>query len=153
MRKLLLSLCLSGTSCAALGQIALSYYPVTSYIGVSTNTARKCWADLRLLTNTFIGFSNIEISPKLNLKNTEAVKIYAGAGFNLNVAQGAYDGKYINGYFLSGGIMASPFKEVRSMVFIFEISPYVNYRISDGMIRTTLGIAWQFKKKKKADIK
>ena len=45
--------------------------------------------------------------------------------------------------------MVSPFKEVRNVAFIFEISPYVNYGISDGIIRTMLGLAWQFKKRKK----
>lgn len=147
MKRLLLSLFLTGLCYKAPAHIALSYYPITSYVGVSTNTARTLWADLRLQTNTFIGFSSVEISPKLNLKNTEVVKVYLGAGINFNFAQGSYNGQYINGYFVSGGVMASPFKEVRNLAFIFEASPYVNYGISDGIIRTTLGISWQFKKK------
>ncbi len=140
---------LFGLSHIAAAQMAFSYYPITSYIGVSTNTTRTCWADLRLQTNTFIGFSNVEMSPKVNLKKSEQVRIYTGVGLNLNFAQGSYNGQYINGYFVSGGIMACPFKELRNLAFIFEISPYVNQSLSDGTIRTSLGLAWQFKKKKR----
>lgn len=148
MKKLFLLLSLACISYEAFSQMAISYYPITSYIGVSTNPGRRLWGDLRLQTNTFIGFSTIEVSPKLNWKRTDMVKGYAGLGANLNIAQGSYNNRYINGYFLSGGIMVSPFKELRGLSFIFEISPYMNYSFSDGIIRTTLGLGYQFTRRK-----
>jgi hypothetical protein len=130
-------------------RVAVSYYPTSSYIGISTNTTRMFWADVRLQTNTFVGFSNIELSPKLNLKRTEMVKIYTGLGINLNIAKGSYNNEYVNGYFVSAGIMVSPFKKVTNLSFVFEASPYINYSLTDAIIRTTLGITWQFKKRSK----
>jgi len=146
-KTLLLLFCLIVINQMIFAQAAISYYPVTSYIGVSTNTEHKIWADLRLQTNTFIGFSNFEISPKLNLKRTEVVKTYIGTGLNFNIAYGLYDAQYINGYFVSAGVMVSPFKQARAFSFVFEVSPYINYSLSDAIIRSTLGITWQFRRK------
>jgi hypothetical protein len=130
-------------------QAAVSYFPVTSYIGVSTNPYRILWADLRLQTNTFAGYSDFELSPKINLKRTDMVRIYTGIGINLNIAYGSYNSQYINGYFLSSGVMVSPFSKVKGLSFIFELSPYINQKLSDGMMRTSLGIGWQFRKRSK----
>jgi len=143
-------ICIIGFIQTIFGQVAVSYYPITSYIGVSTNPDNRIWADFRLETNTNGGNSNMEISPKLNLKRADIFKAYVGLGVNFNVFYGLFNnGQYINGYFVSGGIIVSPFKKVRNLSFIFEISPYVNYTLNDGMIRTNLGIAWHFKKKTK----
>jgi hypothetical protein len=150
MQKLLfLVVCFICVGKIAFAQPSVSYYPITSYVGVSTNTSNRLWGDFRLQTNTFVGFSTIELSPKINLKRTEAVKTYIGLGVNLNIAQGSYNNQFVNGYFISGGVMATPVKTVRQLSFIFEISPYVNYSFSDGIIRTTLGVGWQFRKKHK----
>lgn len=131
-----------------LAQAAISYYPFTSFLGVSTNPDRKIWADFRIVTNSFGGNTNFEISPKLNLKKTDVLKTYIGLGVNFDVLYSLYNyGRYLNGYFISGGVMVSPFKKVRNLSFIFELSPYVNQSFSDGMLRANLGLAWHFKKK------
>jgi len=149
MKALLLSFfCVVCISQHLLSQAAISYYPITSYIGISTNPDRRIWGDYRLQTNTFVGFSNMEFCPKVNVKRTEVVKVYVGAGVNVNGFYGAYDSRYINGYLLCSGVMVSPFRTARGFNFIFEISPYVNYAFSDGIIRTTLGVGWHFKTKK-----
>lgn len=148
MKKILLLFCFTCTCQLLWAQAAVSYYPITSYIGVSTNPTRKLWADLRLQTNTFAGYSNLEFSPKINLKRNEFTRIYAGLGVNFNIAYGAYNGQYINGYIMCAGITVSPFKQVRNLSFIFEIAPYANAGFTGGMIRTTPGISWQFLKRK-----
>ena len=154
MKKILIvlicSICFTQT---AFGQAAVSYYPITSYIGVSTNPDNRIWADFRLETNTNGGNSNMEISPKLNLKGTDILRAYVGLGINFNVFYGLFNnGQYVNGYFVSGGVAVSPFKKVRNLSFIFEISPYANYTLNDGMIRTNLGISWHIRKKNKQEL-
>ncbi len=149
MKKIFLLLFCVLCSCQMMyGQAAISYYPITSYIGVSTNPENRIWADFRLETNTSFGNSNMEISPKLNLKRTDVFKSYVGVGVNFNVFYGLYNnGQCVNGYFMSGGVLVSPLKKARNLSFIFEISPYANYALNDGIIRTNLGISWQFRKK------
>lgn len=150
MKKLLLVLFFGNyLGGLAKAQVALSYYANTSYLGICTKTTRKCWADLRIQTNTFLGFTNFEISPKLNLVRTEVIKTYVGVGINFNPARGIYEGEYLNGYLISAGVMVTPFPKARGLNLIFELSPYMNHAFTSGTVRTSLGIAWQFQKKRK----
>jgi len=129
-------------------QVAVSYYPFNSFLGVSTNPNKTIWGDLRLETNTFISNTNMELSPKINVKNTDIVKAYIGPGVNFNIIYGLFNnGQYLNGYFLTGGVLVTPFRKVRNLGFIFELSPYVNYTLNGGYFRTNLGLSWHFNKR------
>jgi hypothetical protein len=151
MKKIIGILLFLSITRIAISQVALSYYPNTGFIGVGTNPTNILWADLRLQVNTFAGYSNMELSPKVNLKRNELIRIYTGAGVNFNVAYGLFDGQYINGYLISSGVMVSPFKAARNLSFIFELSPYVNYNLNSGALRATLGVSWLFKRKKEPE--
>jgi len=152
MRKFILVLLLLFCFNSGLkAQVAISYYPFNSFLGVGTNPNKLIWGDLRLETNTFISNMNMEISPKINLKNTEIIKAYIGPGVNLNILYGLYNnGQYVNGFFLTCGVLVTPFKKVRNLGFIFELSPYINYTLNGGYFRTNLGISWHFRKKNKS---
>lgn len=130
-------------------QLSLSYLPLSSYIGISSNPERRAWVDFRLLTNTFISNSNMELLPVVNIKKDSVLKCYVGLGFNFNVIYGLYnEGRYINGYALAFGVRVSPFRAVRNLGFIAEISPYANTAFSGATLRSNLGVAWRFSRKR-----
>jgi hypothetical protein len=148
MKKLFFLACFSVISSFAHSQVSLSYYPVSSYIGVSSDPYKRVWADFRMLTNTFISNTNMELSPMLNLKNDSVVRCYVGIGVNFNIIYGWYNqGRYVNGYSVTLGSRVSPFRQARNLSFIAEFSPYVNGEFSGATLRTNLGISWRFTRK------
>lgn len=126
-------------------QLSLSYYPLSSYVGISSNPDLRGWIDLRILGNTFISNTNMELLPMLNLRKDSVVKYYIGAGINFNLIYGLYnEGRYINGYVLAFGTRVSPFRAARNLSFIAELSPYVNETLIGATLRSHLGLAWRF---------
>lgn len=150
MKKLILicSLLLLCTTVSA--QLSIGYFPLQSELSFATNTERALWGDMRIATNTFFG--NITVEPILmaNIKKKEMVNYYGGLGANLNFFNAANNVSVINGYTLHFGVRAKPIKQVRNLHFIFEISPYINQKFDGGILRTRLGVAYQFGKRKRA---
>lgn len=134
-------------------QVAISYFPFQSILSLSSNTEKLFWADYKLETNSFVSNLNMEISPKLNFKRSESVNYYLGPGLGFNPAYAIANLKMLNGGFLDFGVRVKPLIKYRSFQIVFEISPYVNKDFSSGNIRTRLGLAWNFIRKKKEDVK
>jgi hypothetical protein len=128
-------------------QVAVSYFPFQSMLGVSSNTENRAWADLKIETNTFFSNLNMELSPKVNFRRTQWVNYYLGPGITFNPVNAAADLPILNGYFIDFGARIKPFEKVRNFQVVFEISPYLNKELFGGNLRTRLGIAWNFGKK------
>lgn len=67
-------------SLTAKSQIAITYVPFQSFLGISTNTDKLLWLDYKIETNTFASNLNMELSPKINFMRKENVNYYFGAG-------------------------------------------------------------------------
>lgn len=150
MRILILLLLFFLLSKPGSAQISLGYYPFQSEISITTNSERLIWGDCRFATNTFYG--NITTEPVLmvNVKRTELANFYGGIGMNLNFFNSASDISIINGYNLHLGTRAKPIKNLSNLQIIFEISPYMNRNFDGGILRTRIGLAYLFAKKKKS---
>lgn len=149
MKKLILLCSILLISKIVSAQLSIGYYPFQSELSFSTNTENTIWGDLRVASNTFFGNIITEPIIMLNIKNTEIVNCYGGIGMNLNFFNAFDNISIINGYNLHFGTRVKPIKQFNSLHIIFEISPYVNRNFDGGLLRTRLGIAYQFKKKKK----
>ena len=134
----------------SLAQISVGYYPFQSELSITTNSEKLIWGDCRIITNTFYG--NITTEPVLmvNVKRAELANFYGGIGMNLNFFNAIDDISIINGYNLHFGIRAKPIKSFNQLHLIFEISPYVNRNFDGGILRSRIGIAYQFRKKEKS---
>jgi hypothetical protein len=138
-------------TCSALllsSQVAVSYFPFQSLISISSNTEKLLWADFKLETNTFFTNTNMELSPKCNIKRTERVNYYLGAGAAFNPVYSAADLPLMSGYFVEAGVRVKPLKEHKGLQVVFEISPYLNAALAGGNLRTRLGLAYNFTRKK-----
>lgn len=127
-------------------QLVLGYHPFQSVLSISSNTERKVFADFKLETNNFASNLNMELSPKFNVKRTDKVDHYVGAGWAFNPAYLAADLPVTNGYFVDYGLRFKPWDKQPQLQLLFELSPYVNRTWSGGNIRTRLGFAWRFAK-------
>jgi hypothetical protein len=129
-----------------IAQVAVTYIPFQSLLGVSTDTENRFWLDYKLETNTFFQNLNMEISPKINIRQSEFSNIYLGSGVSFNPINKASELSVINGYMIDVGIRIKPLVKVKNAQLVFEISPYVNRTFTSGYLRTRLGIAWNFSK-------
>ena len=125
-------------------QIAVSYYPFQSILSVSSNTDKLLWADLRIETNTFFSNMNMEFDAMINIKRTDWVNYYAGLGINVNPLYGFKDLPSTNGYVLNIGVRVKPIQKYKNLQVMFELSPYFNRNFDGGMVRTLLGISYNF---------
>jgi hypothetical protein len=148
MKKLIIPLLFLFLSTPIVAQVSVGYYPIQSELSLSTNSERLFWGDLRIATNNFFG--NITTEPVLivNIKRKEMVNFYSGLGMNFNFFNAANNISIINGYSLHIGSRIKPLKKINNLQLIFEISPYMNQKFDGGLLRTRLGVAYQFKKKK-----
>ena len=140
----LLLICLMLTNAPVFGQVAVSYYPFQSVLSVSTDTEKMCWADLRAETNTFFSNINLECNAMVNIKRTDWVNYYVGAGINMNPFYGKEDLPFVNGYTLNTGVRVKPIQKHKNLQVILELSPYANRYFDGGLLRTMLGIAYNF---------
>lgn len=131
-----------------MAQVAVSYFPFQSILAISTNTEQRLFADFKIETNTFVSNFNLEFSPKVALKRSEGINYYFGPGISVNPANSYANLPVANGYFVDFGMRAKPSKKYQNLQVVFEISPYVNREISGGNLRTRLGVAWNFERKK-----
>ena len=129
-------------------QVAISYFPFESLLSVSSNTEKLLWVDYKLATNSFFSNLNMEISPKINIKRSEWVNYYTGIGIAFNPVNAFSDLAVTNGYFLDFGARIKPLAKCRNVQVIFELSPYINKSFKSGNLRSRLGVAWNFNKKR-----
>lgn len=148
-----IALILTLVSLKAKSQIAVSYVPFQSLLGISTNTDKLLWLDYKIETNTFASNLNMEFSPKINFSRKELVNYYFGPGISFNPVYFSSDLSVTNGYFIDFGARAKPFTKYKSIQILFELSPYINYKFGSGNIRTRLGVSYNFIRKTKQTIK
>lgn len=129
-----------------IAQVAVTYIPFQSLLGVSTNTEKRLWLDYKLETNTFFQNLNMELSTKVNIRQSEISNIYLGPGIAFNPINKVSELSVINGYLIDVGIRIKPLVKVKNAQLVFEISPYVNKAFTSGYLRTRVGIAWNFSK-------
>jgi hypothetical protein len=130
----------------SMAQITISYYPFQSVLALSSNTEKLMFGDYRVETNTFATNLNMDLALMFNLKRTETVNWFLGAGFSFNPVYSAYYQLVgINGYFLPVGVRVKPFEKNRHVQVVFELAPYVSSDFNNGNLRTRLGLAYNFR--------
>lgn len=134
----------------SLAQVAVSYFPFQSVLGVSSSTERRLWVGLNAQTNTFISNVNLEVQGMVNLKRGEWVNYYAGLGANANPASALNGLPLLNGYTLTAGARIKPLANYRNVQVVFELAPYTNAHFDGGYLRTMLGVAYNFRRRDQA---
>ncbi len=125
-------------------QVNISYYPWNNLFGISTNTNKLIWIDLKAEVNTFFGNLNTEQSLHLNIKKTEFVNYYLGIGISTNYIRSTHDGKIVNGYYANFGARIKPMNNTPNLQIIAELSPYFNSEFQSGILRFNLGLGYEF---------
>ena len=131
----------------AAAQVAVTYFPFQSVLGVATDTERPLWVGLNAETNTFISNVNLELQGMANLKRGEWVNYYAGLGVNTNPLAAVNELPLLNGYTITAGTRIKPLANYRNVQVVFELTPYVNTHFDGGFVRTMLGLAYNFRRR------
>lgn len=148
MKKALsLFLLIAGLSLSSKAQ-SVAYYPFSSILSVSSNPDLRVWGDLRFQTNSFFSSLSTEIAPAINLNKNTKGKFYLGGGLRLNYLASFQDGDVFEGYFFNAGMRSAPFDKYPQVQIAFELSPYVASDFESGLLRTRLGVAYNFSRKK-----
>lgn len=149
MKKTLLTLLLFGCFSVASAQ-GFAYYPFNSIFSVSSNPTSKVWVDARFQTNSYFSSLSTEFSPMLNVNTNPKGRFYVGvaARFNFLLLVEDYRLNPLEGYALNVGVRSEPFEKMKNFQLAFELSPFVQRDFKVGLIRSYLGIAYYFDKKK-----
>ena len=140
---------LAALSCArpAWAQVAVTYFPFQSVLGISSNPERRLWGGVTAQTNTFITNVSLELQGMANLKRGDWVNYYAGLGVNANPVPALNDLPLVNGYTFTAGARIKPLSQYRNVQVVFELTPYTNAHFDGGYLRTMLGIAYNFRRR------
>lgn len=129
-----------------------TYYPFNDIFSIASNVQKPVWVDFRMQTNSYFSALSTEISPMFNLNKNERAKFYMGVGsrFNfLNLLNDATKNRQpLEGYFICGGVRASPVAKIPRLQVVFELSPYVSKKFDLGQFRANLGLGYILGKKK-----
>ena len=136
-----------GLARPAAGQVAVTYFPFQSVLGLSTDSERRLWVGLNAETNTFISNVNLELQGMVNLKRGEWVNYYGGLGVNTNPLAAVNQLPLLNGYTLTAGARIKPLANYRNVQVVFELTPYANPYFDGGYLRTLLGVAYNFRRR------
>lgn len=126
----------------------LVYYPFNSVFGISSNPRNKVWIDLKLQTNSYFSSLSTEISPEITFKKTERALFYAGGGLKLNYLNAIDNNNILEGMMLNSGVRVTPVDKFKRFQVAFEVSPYVTRKMDIGLMRTFLGLGYNFSGKK-----
>jgi hypothetical protein len=130
----------------AAAQVAVTYFPFQSVLGVDSNPERRLWAGVNAETNTFLSNVNLELHGMVNLHRAETVNAYLGLGLNTNPAAAINELPLLNGYTLTLGTRIKPLAANRQVQVVFELAPYANTHFDGGYLRTLLGLAYRFQR-------
>jgi hypothetical protein len=130
-------------------QVALSYYPFQSIVGLSSNSERLLWVDGRLETNTFFSNVNMELNAMVNIRRGSYYNLYSGVGANVKPFYAAEGLAFDNGYLLHFGLRLKPWRKHPNLQVGFELSPYFNANFDGGVLRSLLGFSYNFSPKDK----
>lgn len=132
----------------SLGQ-AVSYYPFSSLLSLSTNPCQTVWLDARIQMNSFTSSLSTELAPAVNLNSNTKARIYVGGGARFNFLSAAFtDSPALEGYFLNVGVRSSLWEKYPGFQLLFELSPYTLRGFDLGTFRANLGIGYNFSRKK-----
>lgn len=131
----------------AVAQVAVTYFPFQSVLGVASDTERRLWVGVNAETNTFISNVNLEWQAMANLKKGEWVNYYAGGGVNTNPLAALNELPLVNGYSITAGARIKPWVNCSHVQLVFELTPYANAHLDGGTIRTLLGLAYNFRRR------
>lgn len=129
----------------AAAQVAVTYFPFQSVLGVSSDTEHRVWAGLNAETNTFISNVNLELQGMVNVHRSEWVNYYTGLGVNANPLYAVNELPLVNGYTLTVGARIKPVTAHRNVQLVFELAPYTNPHFDGGYLRTLLGLSYNFR--------
>ncbi len=136
--------------CGKLSAQNLTYYPFNSLLSISSNYQNTLWIDVRMQTNSYFSSLATEIAPAITFKKSKKAAFYTGVGARLNflaVAAGQND-ELLDGYMLNVGVRSQPFEKIPGLMLAFELSPFVNTGFDLGLMRSQIGIGYNFKTKK-----
>ncbi|MGI4875626.1 MAG: hypothetical protein ACRYFX_31100 [Janthinobacterium lividum] len=128
-------------------QVAVTYFPFQSVLGVASDTERRLWVGLNAETNTFISNVNLELQGMANVKRGEWVNYYTGLGVNANPLTAVNGLPLVNGYTCTAGARIKPLDKYRNVQVVFELTPYTNAHFDGGYVRTMLGLAYNFRRR------
>jgi hypothetical protein len=128
-------------------QVAVTYFPFQSVLGVASDTERRLWVGVNAETNTFLSNVNLEWQGMANLKKGEWVNYYAGLGVNTNPLAAINELPLVNGYSFTAGARIKPFANYRHVQVVFEVAPHANAYFDGGTLRTLLGLAYNFRRR------
>lgn len=124
------------------------YYPYNSLFGISSNPEKTVWVDLKLQTNSYFSSLSTEITPEFTFKKTNRALYYAGGGFKLNYLNAIENNNILEGFMLNTGVRILPVDKFKRFHVAFEVSPYVTRKMDIGLMRTFLGLGYNFSGKK-----
>ncbi|WP_128548754.1 hypothetical protein [Larkinella soli] len=140
-------------SFSAFGQASIAYYPWQDYfLTVSTNPTRAVWLDFRLQTNTLLGQFNTAVVPLINVKRAPTYQIYLGPGVEFSAVNAALGNEFLQNASFHVGTRISPFAVAPNFQVAFELAPTVNVNNESGVLRSRLGFAYIFRKRKTAAV-
>ncbi|MBK9935765.1 MAG: hypothetical protein IPP05_16865 [Cytophagaceae bacterium] len=73
---------------------------------------------------------------------------YAGGGFKLNYLNAIENNNILEGFMLNTGVRIMPVDKFKRFHVAFEVSPYVTRKMDIGLMRTFLGLGYNFSGKK-----
>lgn len=120
------------------------YYPISSVFGISTNPDKRIWLDLRFQTNSYFSSLGTDIAPEINIVSKPRVKYYMGAGIRINYLNIVENKNALEGYFFNSGVRVSPFEKNKKIQLAFEISPFVSKNAEIGLLKSSIGIGYNF---------
>ena len=133
--------------CKSTCQVAVGYFPFNnSFIQLSSNPERLILGDIRLQTNTFSYNATAELAPFVNIKRSEVINLYIGPGISINPFYNT--SSMVNLYFLTLGARIKPLRTNRNFAVLFELSPLFTSEPRNNILRSNLGISYNFKSKK-----
>ncbi|MCA0364479.1 MAG: hypothetical protein LCH67_10590 [Bacteroidetes bacterium] len=127
---------------------SIVYYPFNSLLGVSSNPQNKVWVDVKMQTNSYFSSLSTEISPEITFKKTNRALYYVGGGLKLNYLNAIDNNNILEGFMLNTGVRIMPVDKFKRFQVAFEVSPYVTRKMDIGLMRTFLGIGYNFSGKK-----
>lgn len=129
------------------GQVAVAYFPLNNtFIQLSTNPERLIFGDIRYQTNSFSYNTTVELAPYINIKRWDALNLYAGIGMSYSPFYNTGSDGF-NFYFLTIGARIKPLTFNRNWAILFELSPVFNSTGGNNMLRSSIGISYNFVRK------
>ncbi|MCC7030701.1 MAG: hypothetical protein IT257_10365 [Chitinophagaceae bacterium] len=145
------------TSKSLLAQLTLSYFPWQNMLGITKTIPKVVAVDYKIETNTFFNNLNMELgirryhSFNTKIDHVEYLELFNravchyGAGIAFNPTNFQKNIKTINGYYIDLGIRwLIPTRDF--LAIVLECSPYMNQALTNGNLRTRLGLAYRISK-------